>query len=109
MMDNNLLAYHKMPINLDRLQSLGALLQQCEEEGIKIKEAFSYMNGFLLIFEDIPGDAILHDGSYARDWCWWETIGMPWDGEDVSTHDPVTLGRMLGALKRGEDWEKYDE
>ena len=98
----------KTKLDKDRVMSMCELLQQCDEEGVEINEVFSYMNGFLITFKDIPGDAVLHDGSYARHLCFWETISMPWDGEDVSTHDPITLGKLLGALKRGEDWEKYD-
>lgn len=100
--------FDKTKLNKERVLSLCELIQQCEEEGVGINEVFSYQNGFLITFCDIPGDAILHDGSYGKQFCHWETISMPWDGDDVSVHDPFTLAKLLGAYHRGEDWEKYD-
>lgn len=98
----------KTKLDKERVLSLCELIQQCEKESVEINEVFSYLNGFLITFVGIPGDAILHDGSYSNRFYYWETISMPWDGDDVSVHDPKTLAKLLGAYHRGEEWEKYD-
>lgn len=98
----------ELPNIKDRVYSLSILLGACAYQKIEIEKISPFMNGFIVIFKDFDGDAILHDGSYGRGLCKWETIGFPWDGEDVSIHSPAILAEMLGALKRGEDWEWYE-
>lgn len=105
----DLLPFHPQELNVERVCALSELVSACKKEDVKITKAYFYQNGFQVQFEDIPGDAILHDGSYGKIWCHFETIGMPWDNDDVSVHDPETLAKLLGALKRGEDWEKYNK
>lgn len=97
--------YDAREIELDRVLSLTKLLTTCEKEGVEIAKVLYFQNGFQVLFKDIKGDAILHDHSYAKNWGYWETIGMPWDYGDVSTHDPEELASMLGKLRRGE-WEE---
>lgn len=104
----DLIPYHPMQIDLERLGSLCRLLQACGKYDIKIKNVFFYKNGFQVLFEDMPGDAILHDGSYGRLSNDWETIGMPWDGIDVSVHDPDTLALLIYAALSGKDWTQYE-
>lgn len=96
-------------INPVYVNGLIALVEACAENGVKITEIRYYMNGFRVLFDVEGGDAILHDGSYGRHSGEWETIGFPWDGDDVSVHDAATLARLLAALKNGEDWEAIDE
>ena len=97
------------PINIDlnRLHALFNLYHYCKKYGVSIKQVRCFMNGFQVRFDDFEGDAILHDGSYGHNSCDWETMGFPWDGDDVSVHSTHKLASMLAALKRGEDWQKY--
>lgn len=97
--------YDAREIELDRVLSLTKLLTACEKEGVEIAKVLYFQNGFQVLFKDIEGDAILHDHSYAKNWGYWETMGMPWDYGDVSTHDPEELASMLGKLRRGE-WKE---
>ena len=105
----NLLPFHPQNIPVDRVMALAALASSMERECIEFSKVNLYQNGFQVMFKDIPGDAIIHDHSYASNWGYFETIGMPWDNDDVSVHPPKTLAKMLGALKRGEDWEAIEK
>lgn len=100
--------FERVTLNLERTMALAYLLTECEKQNVRVKEVASFQNGFQVLFEDVKGDAILHDGSYGRDFCMWETYGFPWDGDDVSVHDDETLAKLVGALQRGEDWEKVE-
>ena len=93
------------PIYVNGLVELVAL---CRAHNVEVTKVQFFQNGFRVEFEVDDGDAILHDGSYGRNDGTWETIGFPWDGDDVSCHDSDTLAKMLNALKTGEDWEQYD-
>lgn len=99
-------------IDLNRLHALISLCNYCEKYGVSIKKVKYFMNGFQVLFDGFEGDAILHDGSYGRESCDWETMGFSWDtwdGDCVSVHNTHQLASMLAALKRGEDWQKYAE
>lgn len=89
-------------------RSLDALRVACLEHNVIISDITGLWGGFCVTFEDLPGDAILHDFSFGREAGMWETMGFPWDYDDVSIHDPVELARLLGALRRGEDWTQFD-
>lgn len=97
--------FHRFEFDPQRAMSLSVLLTQLETEKVEIDKILFYQRGFMITFKDLPGDAVLHDGSYGRDFYMWETLGLPWDNDGVSVHEPKELARMLGALKRGEDWE----
>ena len=99
--------FEHVSLNLERTLALANLLTACEKHNVEVKEVFYYQNGFQVMFEGTEGDAILHDGSYGKDFCMWETYKFPWDYDDVSVHDAETLAKMIGALQRGEDWEVY--
>jgi hypothetical protein len=101
--------FSQVTINLNRVHALVDLINACEKNKVEIKKVIFYQNGFIVTFFGFDGDAILHDGSYGRDWGYWESIGMPWDHNDVSVHSPETLANLLGAVVRGEDWTKYEE
>lgn len=96
---------HRIEFDPQRAKSLSEFITQLETENVEINKIVFCQRGFMITFKDLPGDAVLHDGSYGRDLGMWETIDMPWDNDDVSVHEPKELARMLGALKRGEDWE----
>lgn len=89
-------------IPVKRVYSLAILMGYCAKENITLSRVSIHMNGFRVEFEGFHGDAILHDYSYGCNSNAWETIGFPWDYDDVSVHDPCELARLLGALKRGE-------
>ena len=95
-------------INLDRLKTLIKLFNECEKNEIVITRTSYYLNGFSVSFEGMDGDAILHDNSKGQSLCLWETIGMPWDRDNVSVHGTCSLVRMLKACKDKEDWEQYE-
>ena len=97
--------FHRIEFDPQRAMSLSVLLTQLEAEKVEINKILFCQRGFMVTFKDLPGDAVLHDGSYGQARCMWETLGLPWDHDDVSVHEPKELARMLGALKRGEDWE----
>lgn len=101
-------SFVKRDVNIDRVYSLAKLVTKTKKQGVELATVSFYQNGFMVTFKDIPGDAILHDNSYGRNAGLWETYGMPWDCDDVSVHSAKTLAKMLGALKRGEDWEQYE-
>lgn len=95
-------------LNTHRTMELTQLIIACTTQNIALRDIYAYQNGYLVKFLGFEeyGDAILHDGSYGNAIGEWETIGFPWDCGDVSTHDPLTLARYLGALRKGETpWE----
>lgn len=100
--------YTPQELNLTYLTALSYLIAGCNDSGIGIKSVNTYMNGFQILFENISGDAIIHDGSYGRATGCIETIGMPWDYDDVSTHDPKHLVKLMKAYLNGERWEDIE-
>lgn len=95
--------YDPITLDLKRVESLHNLMRACETLLVHIRSVQFYMNGFRVTFEDWKGDAILHDGSKnGRDTYDWETVGFPWDGDDVSVHSPVELAFLLHDYKNGE-------
>lgn len=109
MTNEEIAKFTPIDIDLNRLHALNNLCNYCKKYGVGIKKVKCFMNGFQVLFDGFEGDAILHDGSYGRESCDWETLGFPWDGDDVSVHTVHQLASMLAALKRGEDWQKYTE
>lgn len=57
--------------------------------------------------------ATLKKNKHHNDWSeigQWETIGFPWDYDDVSMHTAEELAQMLAKLNRGEnDWDEEGE
>lgn len=106
--------------------SLVELVNACRAHDVNINTVQSYQNGWRVTFEDFNGDAICHDGSYGSPYCndyfnedkykndfnktgSWETIGFPWDYDDVSVHTAEELAENLAALKHGENpWDNED-
>ena len=86
-------------VDIARLHSLFNLMSLCKEKNVGITRIVVYMHGFVVTFEDWDGDAILHDGSYENEKYKWETIGFPWDGEDVSVHSAEELASLLALYK----------
>lgn len=64
-------------------------------------------DGYKWEFPDYPsGDVIIHSGSYACKFGWFESMGFPWDGEDVAIATASTLARNIKTLI---DLGKWDE
>lgn len=120
--------YTKKPIDAAYINALVDFITACREYKVKLDTVHHFQNGWLITFVGCAGDAICHDGSYGspnyapnfypestnqNNWSdcsgVWETIGFPWDGDDVSVHSPAELAKMIGDYQRGEyheeDWE----
>lgn len=108
--------------------ALCELVDRCHAYGVNINTVQTYQNGWCVTFENFDGDAVCHDGSYGspcyfgdmmdahrNDWTKrsgykWETIGYPWDHDDVSVHSASELAFYLAELKRGRtNWEEDNE
>jgi len=110
------------------VNALVDLVNACRANNVEIDKVCHYQNGWHITFAGHPhADAICHDGSYGspcymadylgkghdNDWSCrfskWETIGFPWDYDDVSTHDPEELALYLRGLNEGNTpWEDED-
>lgn len=108
------------------VNSLVDLVNACRAQNVDINEVRLYQNGWHVTFKGHEhADAICHDGSYGspcymaeylgeghdNDWSRsgkWETIGFPWDNNDVSVHDAETLAQMIHALNCGINWKKFE-
>lgn len=109
------------------VNTLTDFILACRENKVEIKQVQFFQNGWQVTFSGCEhGDAICHDGSYgspcygavldeslhSNDWTKrgrWETIGFPWDGDDVSVHDSETLAKMIAAYQKGDNWEVYEK
>lgn len=125
-MKYNTAAFEMNQIDAAYINTLVELINACRTFNVKIDKVYHYQNGWKITFEGYEhADAICHDGSYGspcymagflkdghnNDWSCigeWETIGFPWDGDDVSVHDSYTLAKMIAALHDGNDWHTYE-
>lgn len=96
------------PIKIDYLNSLVRLVNKCKEEHVKINEFGTLHGGLYVKFEGFTGDAVIHEHSYGSNGGCFETMGMPWDIDDVTVLEPEELAMMLGAALRGDDWDNVD-
>ena len=122
-----ILTYTANPVDAAYINALTDFINSCRFYGTKIDTVQTYKHGWRITFEGFDGDAICHDSSYGtpcpegwmdkhpNDWYTgfnanWETIGFPWDGDDVSVHDGDELARWVWILqtngkKEWKDWE----
>lgn len=125
-MTNNEITFTVQQIDAAYINSLVDLINTCRELGVKIDKVCHFQNGWHVTFTGLPhADAICHDGSYGspcymagylgkghdNDWSRsgsWETIGFPWDYDDVSVHSARALAHMLNALQNDFDWKPYE-
>lgn len=112
------------------VNALTELVIACRACNVKLDKVYHYQNGWLVKFAGYPNaDAICHDGSYGspnhgagfgygeyhNDWNKsgpWETIGFPWDGDDVSVHSASELAaniHILDTLGENASWENEDD
>lgn len=109
------------------VNSLVDLINACRMAGVEVDKVCHFQNGWHVTFKGFKGaDAVCHDGSYGNpiynrywetdkyhnDWTEhgdWETIGFPWDYNDVSVHSAQELALYISALKNGTNIWKRDE
>lgn len=104
-------------IRFSHVNALFALMQACDEYNVRISKIQYVENGFRVEFAGFPyADAIAHEGSYGAvknnyqdSVSDWETIGFPWDCDDVTVHTARALAAMIAAIKNGDNWEKYED
>lgn len=126
-MKNNNDAFRPDQIDAMYINSLVDLINACREAGVEVDKVCHYQNGWHVTFKGFDhADAICHDGSYGNpiynryfeenkyhnDWNEhgdWETIGFPWDGNDVSVHSAQELALYLAVLKNGSNMWERDE
>lgn len=125
-MDNEI---HYTPQQIDAayINILTDLVNACRKYRVDINEVHHFQGGFHVTFKGHEGaDAICHDYSYKspyffgmygtthkNDWnifpMYWETIGFPWDEDDVSTLTTDELVQFIAKLNSGdytdEDWD----
>lgn len=109
------------------INALVDLINACRKFKVELDKVQHFQNGWRVTFKGYSGDAICHDGSYGspnyapkyhsettnlNDWEQsgpWETIGFPWDGDDVSVHDALELAAFIASLNDGEAiWEEEE-
>lgn len=92
-------------INPKYLQIAADFLSECFRLAVPTPKIVPMMDGFCFLFRDDNGkeigDGIIHRGSYRHNSCI-ETMGMPWDEGDVSTHTPQELAILLHEFYYGE-------
>lgn len=86
-------------VNIGRVLALAELLNECARLKVEIEEVGAFQNGYIVCFKGHENaDAILHDNSYGHNVNMWETMGFPWDDDDVSVHDAKSLARLVYRL-----------
>lgn len=119
---------HFTPMQIDAayINSLVELVNACRAQSVELDTVQTFQGGFRVTFKGYDGDAICHDHSYGspcytffdenmhkNDWCMlgaWETIGFPWDGNDVSVHNADELAFYLRCLDNGlAPWGENEE
>lgn len=98
-----------VPIKSEYIDALVDLHNQCNQRGVSFSNVTFFQNGFCVTFENIDGDAVMHDGTTPYRGYFWETMGMPWDYDDISLHSSIGLAQLLAAYLHGEDWQKYED
>lgn len=99
--------FDKKYINTTYINALVDLVNACRRLDVKLDKVQHLFNGWRVTFKGYSGDAICHDGSYDSQFGYWESIGFPWDGDDVSVHDADTLVAFIAALNNVETpWEE---
>lgn len=103
------------------VNALVDLICACRTWDVELDCVQHFQNGWCVTFKGHNGDAICHDGSlgspnyapqlypqstYQNDWSddsgEWETIGFPWDNDNVSVHSADELAYYLRCLNDGK-------
>lgn len=124
----NYSAFTPKQIDAAYINALVDLVNTCRDWHVELDKVQHYENGWRVTFKGHTGDAVCHDGSYGspnyaprfypettnqNDWSQtgpWETIGFPWDYDDVSVHDADELAYYLHCLNQNmAPWEAIEE
>jgi len=123
---NNYTEFSTKSVDAAYINSLVDLVNACRYRHVEIDKVCHFQNGWHITFVGHPhADAVCHDGSYGspcsfwlpdgghnNDWSRsgsWETIGFPWDYDDVSVHTAEELAFYLWALDNGKTpWEENE-
>lgn len=95
------------------VNSLTNLIELCRRTGAEIEQVYSYLDGWVVTFKGIEdADAACHNGTNQAErnledhdpnnWeteYKWETIGFPWDEDDVSRHTAEWLACSVAKLQ----------
>jgi len=121
---------HFTPMQIDAayINSLVELVNACRAQQVELDKICAFQGGWHVTFKGHEGaDAICHDNSYGsprygaffnknvpdNDWSRsgkWETIGFPWDNDDVSVHDANELAFYLRCLDNDlAPWDENEE
>jgi len=55
-------------------------------------------DGFKITFPWCDGDVVCHNGSYGSNWGHVESMGFPWDDEDVTEDDVGSMAQRIITL-----------
>lgn len=95
------------------VNALSNLVELCHQASAEINQVYFYKGGWCVTFVGIEhADAACHDGTNLgernledhgpNNWeteYKWETIGFPWDGDDVSRHTAEWLAYSVAELQ----------
>jgi len=76
-------------------------ISYCISLNVEISEVQVLLGGFKFLFKDSKGDAIIHKFSCDADIGQLETMHFEFDGDGVSTHDALTLAKMIASELEG--------
>ena len=95
------------------INTLVNFVNWCNCYGVKINEVFNFANGYCITFKGIEhADIICHDGSLGSPCRFgnhnndfnavgqWESMGFPWDDDDVSIHDSEEIAWLIANYQR---------
>ena len=93
-------------INPNYIRIASDFLKECQNLHIPMPIVTHLYDGFRFSFCNKDGkeigDGIIHSGSYYNH-SEIETMGMPWDNGDVSTHTPYVLARLIYLFYSEDD------
>ena len=119
---NQKMMFTPRQIDAAYINSIVDLVNACRKYNVKIDKVRTFQNGWQVTFEGFDGDAICHDHSYGSP-CYggcfddsvhtnkwnrsgsWETIGFPWDNDDVSVHTAEWLAQAIRWLDEGHEYD----
>lgn len=90
-MDSN---YKTMHLHFNAINSIRIKLDEC---GIPCT-MIAVLDGFQLRFPWHDGDVVCHGYSYGSPSGCVESLGFPWDNEDVSVHTPEEFTELIRGL-----------
>ena len=80
--------------------AIGMLEGMLEREDVPYKQN-KIWDGYQLTFPWTGGDVVCHNGSYNSAWGHVESMGFPWDDEDVTEDDVGSMAQRIINLYKG--------